>query len=78
MCSSHRTNAGQFIEPESQGGESSELGVEKVRLTIVDTPMSHNLLHFLANSFGMQERTLQHERYSAASCKQPLALMRTS
>ena len=43
VCSNHRTNAWQNIEPESQEGARSNIGVEKARLTIADGSMSHIL-----------------------------------
>ena len=60
VCSSHRTNASQIIEPESQEDARSNIGVEKARLTIAGCSMSHTLQRSLANSFGMQKQTLQH------------------
>ena len=78
MCSNHRTNAWQTIEPESQDGARSNIGVEKSRLTIADGSMPHILQPSLANSYGMQKQTLQHDHYVAVACKQPQALKRTS
>ena len=78
VCSGHRTNAWQIIEPESKEDARSNIGVEKARLTMADGSMSHILQRSLATSSGMQTQTLQHDCYVAAGCKRPKALRRTS
>ena len=60
-CDDANQMLGQIMEHASQEGERSKIGAGREHLTIVDSLMQHIWSQLLANSFGMQEQTLQHD-----------------